>query len=81
MPCFCENGREERIHVLNERVVAAIGEHEINLGASGDIGKNFQRQAGDADSANFSRLLQFAHGRNGFMDDLFTIDRIRCHGR
>ena len=75
-----QDGREVRVHVLNERVVTAVGENEIDLGAGGDVGENFQRKAGNADSANLSRLLKLAHGGYGFVDDLFTIDEFDVMG-
>ena len=62
--------------------VVAVGEHAIEGSAVEDVFENFQREAGDADEADFSLLLDFAEGGEGFFDDLghvYEFDVVALH--
>jgi len=68
-----DEGRKMFVHVVNQQVVAAVGKNGVNERLAGDVAKDFELEAGDADVTRLAALLGLAHGGNGFFDDLAAV--------
>src|SRR4030095_14756445 len=69
-------GSQIYIHVINQKIVAAITKQGVSRRGFRYLHQYFQRITTNANETNFTLFLKLAHGWNSFVDDLIEFSEL-----